>query len=354
MFKVCMLSMAFLALASAKSVANDDNTPTVPELCALLPGATILRPNSCTNWVKCPPFTNSTDYEEGSCVFGLYFNKDEGMCMYKEEMECPYESSNTVAGNRCARENEGTFMADHGNCNGYVYCKDGKEMKSQCPNNLVFDPKRSECVYEFQYTCPSARPSNKSNPICLSFPNNVYFADPDDCTKYSHCLNGSLVTYECGEDQAWDHHKGICVPTSEVVCLPTSKKPEPESEVCGTKTTVLVGPISDGVSCNGYYFCKKMENNTRDRKPEHFTCAPGYFFDNDTLSCRDRLNVKCSHDRCEGMDNKYVNVPGDCKAYALCKNNVSTTKGNCPNNYFFDERTQGCTPRVVSYAACSA
>ncbi|XP_075160915.1 peritrophin-44 [Haematobia irritans] len=353
MFKVCIIAMAFVALATGKSLTNDDSTPTVQELCALLPGATILRPNTCTNWIKCPTSSDSSDFEEGSCVYGLYFNKDKGMCMYKDEMECPYENS-APSGNRCSRQLEGAFLADEDNCHGYVYCKNGEEMKSECPNNLVFDPHHGECVYEHQYSCPAAKAVEKRNPICMSLPNDVFFADQEDCLKYSHCLDGVLTSHECGEDQAWDHIKGICVATSEVVCLPTAKKPEPENEVCGSKTTVRVGPISDGVSCSGYYFCKKMENGQRDRKPEHFTCNAGYFFDNSTLSCRDRLNVKCSHDRCEGMDNKYVNVAGNCRAYASCANGEAVFKGNCPDNYFFDERTQGCTPQVVSYAACSA
>ncbi|XP_005181186.1 peritrophin-44 [Musca domestica] len=353
---LCVLSLALFGLGYAKTVSKETPTPTVEELCSLLPGATILRPNTCTNWVRCPATPESDEYEEGSCVNGLYFNKDMGSCVYKDEMECPYENNTPVKVERCNAKNEGSFLADEENCSGYVYCKAGEEIKANCPTHMVFDPKKTECVYASQYTCPEPKKDKKAkqNPICLSLPNDVYFADKQDCTKYSHCLNGSLSTQACNDEQAWDYLKGLCVPVSEVVCMPSAKKPEPEVRVCSHNGTVVVGPVSDGATCSGYYFCKKTADGSRDRKPEHFSCTNGQFFDTDTLSCRDRLNVKCTYDRCEATENKYVNVAGNCKAYAMCADGKTAETGFCPSDYFFDERSQGCTRRVVSYAACSA
>ncbi|XP_073841561.1 peritrophin-44 [Musca autumnalis] len=352
---LCLVSLALFGLGNANDVTK---IPTAEELCSLLPGATILRPNTCTNWIRCPTTPDAGDMEEGSCVNGLYFNKDMGQCVYKDEMVCPYEHTPAPAKEqRCNARNEGSFLADEENCSGYIYCKNGAEVKANCPAHMVFHPDKLECVYASQYTCPEPKQKeeeSKANPICLSLPNDVYFADQEDCTKYSHCLEGRLTSHACDEEQAWDHLKGLCVPVADVVCLPTAKKPEPENRVCANGDAVIVGPVSDGVSCSGYYFCKKTTDGSRDRKPDHYSCTNGQFFDNNTLSCRDRLNVKCAFDRCEGTDNKYVNVAGNCRAYAMCSNGKTNDKGACPDDYFFDERTQGCTRRMISYAACSA
>lgn len=337
-----IFSASLLGLIAAQSGALN-----ISELCALAPNSVILRPDSCTDWLKCPSSIGASDLEEGSCVFGLYFNKNTGRCEYKEKVKCPFEATSK---NRCSREAEGTFLADNEHCNAYIYCKGGEEIRSYCPNNLVFDPVNKACVYKHQYKCPEQKPKADIDPICLSLKDGVFFADKNDCSKYSRCHRGALETSNCNNSLAWSYIDHKCMSIDEAVCYPTAKKPKPELKVCIDH----VGPISDGVSCSGYYFCKKVANVTHDRNPEHFTCSSGTFFDSNTLSCRDRVNVKCPLDRCEGMGNKYVNVAGDCRAYALCANSAASTQGICPSNYYFDERTQGCTPQVVSYAACSA
>ncbi|XP_065359681.1 peritrophin-44-like [Calliphora vicina] len=344
MFKAkFLLTLTIISLLGCISA----QTINIKEVCDLAPNAVLLQPNTCSDWLKCASSPNATDMEEGSCVFGLYFNKNSGKCEYKDNVECPFESTNK---NRCSRENEGAFLADLEQCNAYIYCRQGEEVKSYCPSNLVFDPVNKACVYKHQYKCPETMPKTESDALCLSLPDGMFFADKNDCTKYSQCKNGQLKTHSCNSSFAWDYVQGNCVPADDVVCLPSAKKPEPELKVC----VDFVGPVSDGVSCSGYYFCKKMSNATYDRKPQHFSCPAGNFFDMNTNSCRDRLNVKCSLDRCEGMGNKYVNVAGDCRKYVLCQNGVAGTPGSCPSTHYFDERTQGCTPQVVSYAACSA
>ncbi|TMW47748.1 hypothetical protein DOY81_007175 [Sarcophaga bullata] len=335
-----IFSALFVGLALAKS-------PTVQELCNLAPGTTILKPNTCTDWIKCPSERDSKDMEEGSCVFGLYFNKNSGRCEYKDSVSCPYEAKSKA---RCDRSNDGAFLADENNCSGYIYCSSGEELKSNCPGGLVFDPVNKACVYKHQYTCPDKKPPTETNALCLSLPDSLFFADKLDCTKYSECKNSAILSHACNSSFAWDYLKGNCLPIDEVECVPHSKKPEPELKVCVDR----LGPVADDASCSGYYFCKHVANDTHDRKPEHFTCPAGNFFDSTTLSCRDRVNVKCNLDRCEGMGNKYVNVAGDCRAYVLCKNGMANNKGVCPNGHYFDERTQGCTPQVVSFAACAA
>lgn len=317
------------------------------EVCDLSPSSTILVPDSCSAWLKCPSKPGAKDMDEGACVFGLYFNKETGRCDYKENVECPFENKEE---NLCANQPDGTFLADRTECQAYIYCKDGMELRSTCPSTLVFNPITKACVYSNQYKCPEFKTKPAADPLCSLLKNATFVADKTDCTKFGQCIEGALMTHACGEGKAWDYIDQECVDIDSVKCYPSAIKPEPELKVCVGKE----GPISDEVSCSGYYFCKKMFNDTHDRKPQHFTCSSGMFFDSTTLSCRDRMNVRCPLDRCEGMGNKYVNVAGNCQKYALCRDGVTKTVGECPSNYYFDERTQGCTPQVVNYAACAA
>ncbi|KAM7355560.1 peritrophin-44-like [Cochliomyia hominivorax] len=329
------------------AILHADESINPVEVCNLVPNTILLQPNSCSAWLKCASSYGAQDMEEGACVFGLYFNKETGKCDYKESVECPFEKR---IAKPCENAKNGDFVADHSECNAYIYCKDGKEYRSYCPSNLVFNPIEKSCVYKHQYQCPVFVTPTASDPICSLLPNATFVSDKNDCKKYGQCVDGVYINYSCGESLAWDHVKRSCVDIDEVICYPMAKKPEPELKVCVNKT----GPISDGESCTGYYFCKKMSNNSYDRKPEHFTCTKGMFFDSHTLSCRDRMNVKCQFDRCEGTNSKYVNVAGDCKAYATCVDGKTKSKGVCPSNHYFDERTQGCSAQVVNYAACSS
>ncbi|XP_037932644.1 peritrophin-44-like [Teleopsis dalmanni] len=347
-----VLFIALFGLTAAN--VNTTKTPSVEEICAVMPpGSIILRPKTCTNWVRCSTTPGGEDKEEGSCVLGLYYNKDNGRCMYKDEVDCPYLNKIDTH-TACTLKNDGAFLPDSNNCNGYIYCQNGTEIRAKCPSDLVFSPQKSACVYPHEYTCPKKPESAAISPVCRSVPDNSFFANEDECVNYYQCSGGVLTLYECDRDSAYDHIKGKCVPRDEVVCLPSAKKPEPESTICGTKAEPRYGYFPDGVSCSGYYICAKKADGSRDRDPKHIQCDEGLFFDPDNWTCRDRLNVKCLLDRCEGMGNKYVNIAGDCTSYARCSNGEAVSSGTCPSKYFFDERTQGCTPQNINYVACQA
>ncbi|CAD7005112.1 peritrophin-44 [Ceratitis capitata] len=345
--------LAFVAIVAVKVEAE---SLSAQDICNQMPaGIFILRPNTCDNWVQCPSALNAQDYDEGFCAHGLYFNKDKSRCESSEDVMCPFKNNQKSSSNQCASKKDGSFLADPEKCNGYIFCMDGEGTHSECPKELVFHPKKGSCVYPSEYKCPKKSENLFTSPICNSVPNGTVFADITDCTKYQQCAKGGkLISLQCGDGYAFNHTTLGCVTRKSAVCHPLAPELEPEIEICGVDGSVREGYIADEQSCSGYYICAKQKDGKPDRKPMHLKCQNGYFFDSSTWSCRDRLNVKCSLDRCEGMDSKYVNVAGDCSAYARCKNGVTITSGKCDANYFFDERTQGCTPHNISYIACSA
>lgn len=348
-------TFTLLAAVAITVVQSEMQALSAEDICKQMPpNIFILRPNSCDNWIQCPSALNAQDYDEGFCAFGLYFNKDKSRCESSEDVTCPFANTGNYDVNHCASKKDGTFLPDPKNCNSYVFCMDGQEAYSNCPKDLVFHPKKGSCVYSNEYQCPRKAENLTTSPICNSIPHGTVFADIADCTKYQQCAeDGKLKSFQCSEGQAFNYSTLKCVSRKEVLCHPLAPELEPEIEICGMESFAREGYIADDQSCSGYYICAKQKDGKPDRKPTHLKCQEGYFFDSATWSCRDRLNVKCSLDRCEGMDNKYVNVAGDCNAYARCKNGVAIASGKCDTNYFFDERTQGCTPHTISYKACS-
>lgn len=344
--------LAVISLAQASSMIENFEDLTVKEICDLLPaGSSILRPNTCNYWVRCPNINGTL--EEGICAAGLYYDKDEGKCVVIEDVVCPYTQS--IVSNKCANENDGTFLSDPTaiTCQGYILCKGGQEVKASCPNNLLFHPRTRACVYPNQYSCPEII-SRTTSPACRSLANRTRLAHDTECNKYYVCENEILYNRTCDAQMAYDVTVGRCVPVTDVTCYGTAQLPPPESTLClGTDGKPIVGYLEDDESCSHYYICKNVSRIKHDTNPQRYQCSQGLFFDFRELSCRDRLNVRCLQDRCADTTMTYVNVLGDCQSYARCSGGVRVGSGRCPTNYFFDERNQGCTPVNHNFTACA-
>lgn len=354
-----LLALTLVGVASAVSKLDDFDHLTTVEMCELLPSDTsFLRPNTCNNWVTCP--INGTTIEEGTCAAGLHYNKDQGRCTMASNVVCPYanavDSGTSAPVNACANETDGTFLADPSsyNCHGYLLCKGRREVKADCPNELVFNPRSRSCVYSTQYSCPTSSKKTTS-PVCRALPNNTRLANEEHCHKYYVCRDEVLHERECDAQMAYDVSLGRCVAAANATCYATAALPPPENTFCMVNgTTARQGYFADDESCSHYYICKAPANGKHDTNPQHLQCPLGSYFDVEKLSCRDRVNVRCTLDRCADFALTYVNVLGDCQAYARCSNGVRVSIGHCPTDYYFDERSQGCTPTNHNYVACSA
>ncbi|EDV96592.1 peritrophin-44 [Drosophila grimshawi] len=329
---------------------------TMTEMCELLPSdQSFLRPNTCNYWVRCP--ANGNNMEEGTCATGLYYNKEGGRCTMAANVDCPYLKSdtNTIV-NACADQVDGSFLADptSNTCQGYILCKGHREVKANCPTELIFNPKSHSCVYSTNYDCPGSTKKTIS-PVCRSLPNNTRLANEEHCNKYYVCQNGELHERECAAQMAYDVALGRCVAVANVTCYGKAALPPPENTFCLVNgTTARQGYFADDESCSHYYICNAPIKGKHDTNPQHLVCPMGTYFDYEKLSCRDRLNVRCTLDRCAGSTLTYVNVLGDCQAYARCSAGVTVGSGQCPTDYYFDERSQGCTPINHNYIACAA
>ncbi|XP_034482531.1 peritrophin-44 [Drosophila innubila] len=347
--------LALVGIVSGGKMISDFPKLSVQQMCELMPADTsFLRPHTCNYWVRCP--ANNTSLEEGTCAAGLNYNKDLGRCTMAANVDCPYsKDSISTTDNLCANETDGTFLADNSSndCKGYILCKARRENKSNCPNNLIFNPTTRSCVYTNQYRCPVNGAKTKS-PACLSLPNNTRLANDEHCEKYYICVDDILYERECSDQSAYDVVLGRCVSALNATCYSTAKLPPPENTFCTSMGKPKVGYFADDESCSHYYICGDTVNGKHDTNPQHLQCGQGLYFDYEKLSCRERLNVRCTLDRCADTSLTYVNVLGDCQAYARCSGGATVGSGRCPADYYFDERSQGCTPVNHNYVACAA
>lgn len=320
-------------------------------ICSVLPkDSIILKQGSCTDWIKCPSSSQLEHYEEGTCLPGLFFDKDESKCRPEKDVKCPFKSS-TNKSDICLYENDGTFLADPDSCYNFVYCNQTIAYTHPCPGYLVFDPHKRQCVYFDQYICLK-KETVETHEDCLVIRDSKAFADRVSCVKYHTCENGRLVNYTCSEGEAFDRVQGYCRKIREAECFLDEGETHDKNAICGTLSNKKVGFISDGKTCSGYYHCKDLRNDV-DRNPIWSKCRDGRFFDGLTLSCRDRTSVSCAFDRCEGMGNSFANIAGNCSQYAVCKNSARIDFGKCSDGYYFDEKSQGCTKELIKYVACS-
>ncbi|XP_044317512.1 peritrophin-48 [Drosophila rhopaloa] len=350
--------LSLLLVASALGdVIDDFEYLSVGEMCDLLPQETsFLRPSTCDSWVTCAG--NYSVLEQGGCAAGLTYNKELGRCAQASGAVCPYTGNIAVQPkNLCANESDGAFVEDpsSSDCRGYVLCRNQRQIKANCPNELIFHPKSRSCVYQNQYECPTSQ-TKKTSPACRPLSNNTRLADPVHCDQYLECVDEVLHSRSCPVQEAYDADLGVCVPVERVNCYETAALPEPENTFCLDNVTgkARTGYLADDLSCSQYYICGKPIGEKHDTEPKHLSCPQGQYFDFEKLSCRDRLNVRCQLDRCVGTNLTYVNVAGDCQSYGRCSGGITVSLGHCPEGYFFDERNQGCSQTNYHYIACSA
>ncbi|XP_055856194.1 peritrophin-44-like [Episyrphus balteatus] len=336
-------------LCLAFSIADPVVSSVVQEICSMLPAFTkILVPGSCIDWAECGEASEIID--SGTCLEGWYFDKNSAKCSKSSNVECPFAKNLKKP---CASEQNGTFLRNPDDCTGFIYCENGVELYSNCPTGLNFNPETSGCVYPNEYTCPKEEEDSSDNAICMSVADNIRMADPTSCTAFKVCNKGILKTTKCIAGTYFSRELKRCSDLEDSDCaLVETTTEEPSNIICGTDDEPIVGFISDEVSCSGYYFCDEMENGKADRNPVFGRCEDGKFFDVNSFSCKDRVNVRCLHDRCEGMGTKFANLQGDCSKYTYCNGGVSTSEGSCPEDFYFDEKTQSCTKKVITYLAC--
>ncbi|XP_073838554.1 peritrophin-44-like [Musca autumnalis] len=321
--------------AWAQSTSDFDPT----DLCPLIANGTKIKDQRyCNVYITC---MNDTSIS-GSCG-DQFYDRNTGECVDPTTITC-------LSSDPCAKRPTG-FVDDPYSCNYYYYCANGVGTRGQCSTGLNYNPETNNCVRNF-----SCEITMLPEDYCNIVPEGVFIGVPGSCTEYQVCWQSQLLNGTCPDGFYFDAYRGGCDYPSHVDCAQHNSN-VPEDIPADVECTEAGVFISDGVSCDGYFYCGALVDGEFDMR--HGRCPVDRFFDpTDGGQCVARTSIKCDHDRCVtlGMDFiQMANVNDDgCRGFSLCQNGKTIGNAVCPEGEYFDELAQLCVNRVVNYVACAA
>ncbi|XP_030372028.1 peritrophin-48 [Scaptodrosophila lebanonensis] len=305
-------------------------------ICTLLANGTKINdPRACNAWIVC------VDGEPigGTCGTDLFYDRESEECVPSSNITC-------ISSNPCAAVQNG-FVADPYSCSDYYYCLNGNGTHGQCNSGMNYNPGTEDCIRNF--TCTQTMLPDS---YCNILPDGVFIKDPTSCNGYQMCWQGVVINGTCPDTFYFSAANGECEYPQNVTCAITEEPLIAKSGECSSAGQF----VSDGSTCNGYYYCQQLDNG--EMELVHGECASAYFFSAaDGGACVPRSQIHCDYDRCAGLGETNIQLANesddDCTGYAICQSGVSIGSGLCPSDEYFDELTQRCTTQLISYPACA-
>ncbi|XP_026668803.1 probable chitinase 10 isoform X2 [Ceratina calcarata] len=239
----------------------------------------------------------------------------------------------------------GEYTSDPDNCNNYFRCVLGELQREQCALGLHWDARRNICDWPAAAKCqvgttvsvtekPSsttekstttttttARPTTVSTttkattqkPITTESPDEEtekncvhgqYYSYPNSCTSFRICVNGNLVSQQCGPGLNWNKEKNMCDWAFKNPCIEKPKKTA-SLVAAGAKSTPCTPESYSSVpgDCESFKACLWG-------RYEVFRCAPGLHFNERTRICDWPSRANCQ-DNSVPTDNQESSTPGN-------------------------------------------
>ncbi|XP_072384948.1 uncharacterized protein [Diabrotica undecimpunctata] len=385
--KMMTLSLLFLAVGVFAETQDCPNSATP----TYLPDT-----SNCSIYYEC---IRGHQYQL-VCPPGLLFNTDTNYCDVAEYVNCNDNTKDPL----CPSAQGSSNVVYSEDCSKFYRCVDGKKQLNNCPENMYFNSKTSGCDYMDNVDCgsvpaptiPSAATESSAatsspstptvvptttgpiDPTCPASSGIIKIVDPDDCSKYYECNQGSKSLKSCPENLYFNPETLQCDYMDNVDCqaVPTRQtNPATESTRASRVTTTTTGPIdptcpaSSGITkfvypedCSKYYECNQ---GTKSLK----SCPENLYFNPETLQCDYMDSVDCQavpsratnpttestrastatttttgpvDPTCPASSgiSKFV-YPDDCSKYYECNNGKKSLK-NCPENLYFNPVTLAC------------
>lgn len=306
-------------------------------MCTLFPNGAILRkPGTCAETITCQ---NGVSMEGPTTCSGTQgYNLESKKCASVSDAYCS---------SPCAKSSP-KWVGVVRNCIDWVECNGSSQVKTgTCPAGQIFNQNDQLCEHT-----PKDFVCEKTYDVCLISPKEQKFWDEYNCHKYFYCdKNQKQQTGECSTGLYYDRLSGTCVAKAQVDCY---QHPIPEN-VCGTaKLAIRDRFVKDQATCRGYFYCRDLGSGVPDQSPIWGQCDKDYFFDESTQSCRNRDQVSCDEDRCDGISSGFVLAPDKgCHNFLVCSDGYTWNKVRCEDDYYFDPLTQECEREKVSYPICA-
>ncbi|KAL6266443.1 hypothetical protein P5V15_003293 [Pogonomyrmex californicus] len=230
----------------------------------------------------------------------------------------------------------GEYYSDPVNCENYYRCVRGELKREQCAPGLHWDASRYLCDWPSAAKCQVAtgsttgRPSESSTKpsittVKMTTPTSTrmttrtttmsttkfttlkpttgltetpqkpcehgqYYPYPNSCTSFLVCVNGDLVSQQCGPGLNWNIEKNMCDWAFKNPCDDKPHKNALLVEKDTVPTTCVSGSYSSVPgNCKSYQACLWG-------RQEIFSCAPGLHFNKETRICDWPSRAKCMDD----------------------------------------------------------
>ncbi|XP_013774373.1 uncharacterized protein LOC106459308 [Limulus polyphemus] len=288
--------------------------------------------NDCTKYKFCE---NNKIYEI-TCPSDLAFNPKTDTCDYADKVECRDP--------RCPEPNG--FFPHPDSCLKYIKCENWQFKIMKCPEGLGFNPNTRCCNWpdtcDEEVTRPLiVYPAKKECPC-----NCCAIADPNDCSKFTLCVNGHAVEQKCSDGLLFNPKSENCDYAKNVNCDRTCDKD------CDDKPTVPPGNYCKKPSglfphptkCNLFIHCSNYIPRTKE-------CPSILHFNPRLRVCDWPWNTGCgetgnqtirpaSNQTCSS-DCSMIRDTNDCTKYKFCKNN-KIYEMVCPSDLTFNPKTDTC------------
>lgn len=199
---------------------------------------------------------------------------------------------------RCPSGKTGFFPDFSSGCQKFHICFRSIHKTYSCPSVLLFNPISKTCDMPHKVNCrPRHHKPSAPRDLCYG-KSRAYFADyASGCRKYSSCIDGRTITYECPSGTLFSTATWTCDLEDSVKCVDEKAKTgvSERRHVHGIPSRFHFdcSQMADGFypdlarHCHVFYRCH------RGQRYSHY-CKQGLLFNPKTGICDFEGNVKCS------------------------------------------------------------
>ncbi|XP_017059377.1 zonadhesin [Drosophila ficusphila] len=341
-FFICDEQVAYAQKCDSGSYFNETLAACIPDTDSLCwqnlcinktDGVFVENENNCGSYYIC----SDSEATLQTCPSGSFFNTTVAACTVDVgNSECWV--------NFCIGKSDGSAVADKSDCSTFYVCSNNTATRQECPEGSYFEDNNWGCVPGDCPTEPPCDGSTTTTPApcdeevttteapascdCGDVKNGDFVPDESNCRKYSICVDGKLVSGDCGKGNLFNATLSVC----EV---------DDKNQCCVADCTDGVLEV-DPQDCTKYLTCTAGDWVST-------SCATGSYFNTDLKACQvDEKNVcitpsstvkTISANQCSAKD---LPTSGkNCWSYTVCVDG-QWEEGTCSKDYYFDDAVGIC------------
>ncbi|BFF98296.1 uncharacterized protein DMAD_06488 [Drosophila madeirensis] len=301
--------------------------------------------DNCANYYSCSAGVATLE----RCPQKSYFDNSLKTCIADTDSVCWQ--------NFCVGMADGSAVADKTNCSVFYLCFDETATTQYCPVGSIFNPQGWNCqpgtcedtttvepcddvtttpepcdevttttepcdeVTTTTEPCDDVTTVTEPTADCdcaHNVKNGDLVANEQNCRLYDVCVNGVLISGDCGKGNFFDDYLKVCQVDSANVC--------PDSSEAECKDDQLQVDVQN---CAKYYQCKNGVWLSE-------SCSSGSFFDTEVSACKvdsGNVCVDSSTDECNVSDPAASGK--NCFSYQTCMNG-KWQEEQCSKDFYFD------------------